>query len=105
MQYKTNISSSQTIRTIIVTKFPNIRSVEAYIAQVHASHILHTLVECPCVTTVLNFLYHHILVTEIVLNICPLLEFKNYYVGSPEVVTLVLNIVNTSNKTEIYIHV
>jgi hypothetical protein len=43
MQYKTNISSSQTIRTIIVTKFPNIRSVGAYIAQVHASHTLHTL--------------------------------------------------------------
>jgi hypothetical protein len=43
MQYKTNISSSQTIRTIIVTKFPNIRSVGAYIAHVHASHTLHTL--------------------------------------------------------------
>jgi hypothetical protein len=44
MEYKTNISSSQTIRTIIVTKFPNIRSVGAYIAKVHAciSHITHT---------------------------------------------------------------
>jgi hypothetical protein len=41
MQYKTNISSSQKIRTIIVTKFSNIRSVRAYIAQVHALHTLH----------------------------------------------------------------